>query len=216
MKKLFLTTAAMLLLTSPTFAGVLISEWAYAGTDGEFIEFTNYGPGAVDFTGWSFDDDSQTPGGTDLSAFGVVAAGESVVLTDVAEADFRTAWGLDAAVKIIGGNLVNLGRNDEINLFNGPDAVANLVDRLTFGDQNIAGTIRTQNVSGNPGSAAALGANDVAQWVLSATGDSFGSRLSANGDIGNPGIAPFATAIPEPATAALIGLTLLGLAVRRR
>jgi predicted extracellular nuclease len=215
MKKLFLVTAAML-LASPTWAAVLISEWAYSGANGEFVEFTNYGPGAVDFTGWSFDDDSRTPGSTDLSAFGVVAAGEAVILTDVAEADFRTAWGLDAAVKIIGGNLVNLGRNDEINLFNGPDATLNLADRLTFGDQNIAGTIRTQNVSGNPGTAAALGANNVAQWVLSASGDSFGSHTSVGGDIGNPGTAPFYTAIPEPATAALIGLMMMGFAVRRR
>jgi predicted extracellular nuclease len=216
MKKLFLITAALLLLASPALAAVRISEWAYAGTDGEFIEFTNYGPSTVDFNGWSFDDDSRTPGATDLSAFGVVAAGESVILTEAAEADFRTAWGLDAAIKVIGSNATNLGRNDEINLFDGPDALLNLVDRLTFGDQNIPGSIRTQNVSGNPGSLAAIGVNDVSQWVLSADADSLGSHTSVNGDIGNPGVAPFYAAIPEPATAAMAGLMLLGLAVRRR
>lgn len=216
MKKLFLVTTALLLLASPTLAAVRISEWAYSGTDGEFVEFTNYGPGPVDFTGWSFDDDSQTPGATDLSAFGIVAAGESVILTEAAEADFRTAWGLNAAIKIIGGNLTNLGRNDEINLFDGPDPLLNLVDRLTYGDQNIPGTIRTQNVTGIPGTAATLGTNNVSQWILSAAGDSFGSYTSANGDIGNPGIAPFYSAVPEPATAALAGLMLLGLVARRR
>ena len=62
-------------------------------------------------------------------------------------------------------------------------------DRLYYGDQDYPGTIRTQNVSGQVGCAAA-GFNEVAAWVLSAPGDSFGSVTSVEGDVGAPGRYP--------------------------
>lgn len=216
MKKAMLSAAAIMALASSAFAQVRISEWAYQGVEGEFIEFTNYGPGAVDFTGWSFDDDSREPGTVSLSAFGVVAPGEAVILAEFSEADFRSAWGLNAAVKIIGENATNLGRNDEINIY---DAGNNLVDRLAFGDQNFPGTIRTQNISGNPLALSDMETDNVgdSNWVFSAVGDSYGSFTSANGDIGNPGIAPlYNGVVPEPGTFVLAGLAMLGFAVRRR
>ncbi len=193
---LLLATAG---LVQSATASMQITEWAYSAGNGEYVEFTNTGAAAVDMTGWSYDDDSETPGVFDLSGFGTVAPGESVVITESTAADFRTAWGLSASVKVLGEYTNNLGRNDEINLF---DNLSALVDRLTFGDQNIPGTIRTQNVSGNPDSAAALGANDVSQWSLSYVGDAFGSWTSTGGDIGNPGSYP----VPEPASMALISL----------
>lgn len=67
-------------------AGIRITEYMYSGNAGEFIEFTNLGDVAIDMTGWSYDDDSREPGALDLSAFGLVAPGESVVITeDLAE-----------------------------------------------------------------------------------------------------------------------------------
>jgi Lamin Tail Domain len=74
--------------------GMKISEWMYQGagdTSREFIEFTNYGPVAIDMTGWSFDDASNTAGSLFLSSFGVVNPGESVILAEQAAADFRAA-----------------------------------------------------------------------------------------------------------------------------
>lgn len=199
-------TAAAVLFTAAHVcaSGVYITEWMYSGTNGEFIEFTNLSGAAVDFTGWSFDDDSRIAETVSLSAFGVVAPGQSVILTEAPEADFRSAWGLAASVKVLGGNTVNLGRNDEINLFDGSGG---LVDRLTFGDQNIPGTIRTQNFTGRPGSGAALGANNVSLWVLSAVGDVEGSFLSTGADIGSPG----STAVPIPSAVWLLGSGLVGL-----
>lgn len=200
-----LAAAAVLLTAAHVDAsGVYITEWMYSGANGEFIEFTNLSGAAVDFTGWSFDDNSRTPGETDLSSIGVVGPGQSVILTEVEAAAFRTAWGLSASVPVIGNNTNNLGRDDEINLY---DAGGNLVDRLTYGDTIFIGSVRTQNISGRPGSGAALGVNDVSLWVLSTVGDVEGSFMSIGGDVGSPG----ATAVPIPGAVWLLGSGLIGL-----
>ncbi len=209
---------AALALSATTFAAqaqVQITEWMYSGNGPEFIEFTNMGNTAISLVGWSFDDDSRTPGVVSLSGLGTLGVGESFILTEASAADFRAAWGLAATVKVQGNNTTNLGRNDEINLFN---SSSSLVDRLTYGDQNIAGTIRTQTASGNPVSLTALDTTMVnSGWVLANTGDAYGSYLSAQGDVGNPGSFIFAP-VPEASTWALMaaGLGLVGAAVRRR
>jgi len=191
-------------------AQVQITEWLY--NTSEFIEFTNLGSTAVNFTGWSFDDDSRVAGTVSLSAFGWVAAGESVILAEQSAAAFRSAWGLDASVKVIGGNATNLGREDEINLY---DASGQLVDRLTYGDQT-RGTVRADTASGNPLSLEALAQTVPTGWVMASPGDAFGSRLATNGAIGNPGYFALSP-VPEPASYALLigGLVLLGAARRR-
>lgn len=216
MKPIFAGMAVLALAasTNPIQANVQITEWMYngnaAGSIGEFVELTNRGAAAVDMTGWSFDDDSRAPGTISLSAFGVVAPGETVVLTDNTAAAFRTAWGLPGSIKVIGGNSANLSRNDEINIF---DAGNFLIDRLTYGDQNIAGSIRTNAVSGNPITLSALGANTVAQWKLSVAGDVYGSINTADGDRGNPG---YFTLVPEPASSVALGLGIVLSAMARR
>lgn len=169
----------------PTGPMVRITEWMYGpvGTAGEFVEFTNVGSTPIDMAGWSYDDDSRIAGTVSLTAFGVVAPGESVILAESDAAIFRTQWNLSASVKIIGLNGTNLGRNDEINLFDAGNA---LVDRLSFGDQTFPGSIRTQGITGwtcfdN------LGANDVLGWQLSVVGDEQSSFAATGGDVGNPG-----------------------------
>ena len=176
-------------------AGVMrISEYMYGGANGEFIEFTNVGNAPVDMTGWSFADDAATPGIVDLGAYGTVEAGESVILTETAVADFRSAWNLCDGIKIIGGNTTNLGRNDQINLY---DASQALVDRLSYGDQNFPGTIRTNGASGWV-SAAGLGANIIQDWTLATVGDAEGSVASASGDIASPGRSSRASVLFDP------------------
>lgn len=168
-------------------AGLRITEWMYAGASGEFVEFTNLGDTPIDLSGWSIDDSNAVPGTFAIGALGTVAPGASVIVTDSAAETFRSAWGLGPEVAILGelgvasGN--NLGRNDQIHLY---DASGALIDRLYYGDETYPGTIRTQNASGQP-PCAAIGANDVAAWQLSALGDAFGSVAASSGDVGTPG-----------------------------
>lgn len=199
-------------------SGVFITEWAYnGGPAGEFIEFTNLGPTAVDFSGWSFDDDSRNAGTVDLSAFGLVAAGESVILSEASAEDFRAAWGLDSSIQVLGHNSTNLGRNDELNLYHG----STLVDRLSFGDQNFPGSIRTSAVSGRAGSVDVLGTNNVAGWVLTTENDADGGKLSTAFDLGSPGFSAYAVVaapVPEPESWAMMvaGVAAIAAMARRR
>jgi hypothetical protein len=203
---------AAAVLAAPASAAVRWTEWMYssAGDGYEFFEITNTGAAAVDLTGWSYDDDSRTADTVPLTPLGTLAPGESAIITEaLTAADFRAEWGAPDSLKVLAGNTVNIGRGDELNIFDASDA---LVDRLAYGDVVFPGTIRTQGQSGNPGSAAALGANNVALWVLSTVGDSFGSVGSLNGDVGNPGAFNL---VPEP-TGALLAAISLALVTRRR
>jgi len=176
------TRATVAYTTCPP--GVMrITEYMYDGAGQEFVEFTNTGTTAVNMTGYSYADNSRAPGAVSLSAFGTVQPGESVILAENNAATFRTIWGLCSGTKVIGGLTVNLGRSDEINLYNASNS---LVDQLTYGDQAYPGTIRTQNKSGWV-NAAGLGTNTISNWTLSATGDAEGSAASTLGDIGSPG-----------------------------
>ncbi len=164
-------------------AQIRITEYMYQGANGEFVEFTNVGTVPVDMTGWSEDDSNRHSGTNSLSAFGIVQPGESVIFTETPIATFRAAWNLCPAMKIIGPYTTdNLGRSDEINLYNASNV---LVDRLTYNDQALGGP-RTQGISAWV-QAAAIGANNSALWTLSATGDVEGSFASTGGDIGSPG-----------------------------
>jgi predicted extracellular nuclease len=199
MRRAFLVLGIVTLFAATARADMRITEWMYSGANGEFVEFTNVGSTAIDMTDWHYSDSDRGSHDLNISAFGIVAPGASVILTDMDEASFRAAWGLSDTVKIIGSNTnSNLNRNDEINLY---DASENLVDRLTYGDQGTPATVRTQNISGNPGSSSDLGANHGENWVFAYVGDAYGSHLSSGGDIGNPGV----YAVPEP-TSIVLGL----------
>ncbi|MFI4916749.1 MAG: CotH kinase family protein [Phycisphaerales bacterium JB060] len=171
-----------------TGPGIRITEWMYSGDSGEFVELTNTSGETIDMAGWSFDDSNREVGAFDLSGFGVVEPGQSVILTEALADGFRAAWGLDAGVAIVDLLGVteghNLGRNDEINIF---DADGGLADRLTYGDEDFDGSIRTRDASGQA-CASAIGANDVFAWSLSEAGDAFGSWAASTGELGTPGV----------------------------
>ncbi len=167
-----------------------ITEWAYNGI--EFFELTNVGSGPQDLAGWSYSDSARTPGALDLSAYGAVAPGESVVFSELPAAGFRTAFGLDSSVKVIGGNTsANLGRSDEINIYDDTDA---LVDRLTYNDQ---GTDPNKGPRTDTSSAwvvaPALGKNAASSWTKSTSADAEGSWESTTvaGFFASPGVSNF-------------------------
>ena len=165
------------------WSGVRMSEYMYKGADGEFFELTNTTASPIDLTGWSMDDDSAIAGTFDLSPAGVLAPGESVVVTEGDPGLFAAAWGL-SGVTVLGPNTAaNLGRNDEINIYN---LTGELIDRLSYGDESFPGSIRTDGESGQT-CHEALGINDPFFWVLSQVGDAWGSVASTGGDVGTPG-----------------------------
>src|SRR5262245_37902417 len=108
---------------------IRITEWMYNGD--EFIEITNVGDLAQDLTGWSFSDNSELPGQVSLSALGTLEAGASALITERSAELFRASWNLAVNLQILGGNSQNLGRADEINIY---DAGTALVDRLLYND----------------------------------------------------------------------------------
>ncbi len=206
MSKKFIAVQALVCLSvaSMAVADMRITEWMYKGEGAEFIEFTNMGNVSVDMTGWKFADShhpADDPSYFDLSAFGMVAPGESVVLTEATAEDFRIYWSLDAGVKIVellgdasfdpnAGQ--NIGGSDTLNLL---DNSLTVIDVLVYEKD----TIEANGFSANPATSAAIGANDDSLWVLSNVGDSFGSYSSIVGDVGNPG-----DYVPEPATLAFL------------
>ena len=142
-----------------------------------------------------------------LTPFGILQPGESAILTDNTVAAFQADWNLDPSVPVIGGNSENLGRSDEINLY---DSTNTLIDRLTYNDQ---GTGDVKGPRTNSTAAYILpanyGANNASLAVAASVGDSNGSRTATLGEVGNPG----PVAMPEPASLGL--LAIAGLFIKR-
>ncbi len=203
--------------SSVALAEIRITEWMYSplGGPGEYFELTNVGNVPVDMSGWSQDDNTRRPGVHPLGAFGIVQPGESVIGTETTDvAAFQTYWNLPLSVKVIGyGSVDNIGRSDEINLY---DNFGALVDQLTYSDSSGLGP-RTQGTSGNI-PLAFLGTNTASAAVLSAAGDSFLSYRGGggSGDLGNPGLYTPFVSVPEPASAAILLIGAVGFAARRR
>jgi len=164
-------------------SGVRITEYMYKGADGEFFELTNTTASTIDLFGWSMDDDSATAGTYDLSPAGVLDPGESMIVTETDATAFSTAWGLGGVTVLGSMTEANLGRNDQINIY---DAGGQLVDRLTYGDESFPGSIRTSDAAGQV-CHDALGMDDCFAWTLATAGDAWGSVTSTGGDLGNPG-----------------------------
>jgi hypothetical protein len=194
---------------------VRITEFMYKNVNspGEFVQFTNLGSTAVNLSGWSEDDATETPGVHPLS--GILQPGQSAILAEATPAAFDAAWGLPSSTDVIEENSTdNLGGTDTIYLFDG----TSVVDELTYGTVGP----KASGTAAVPTNAAAIGANNSADWQLVTLGVNGGIRATGSGygtsgDIASPGYSAFAP-VPLPAAAWLFvgGLGMFVPALRRR
>jgi hypothetical protein len=184
--------------------------------NGDWIEIYNSGPSAIDLTGWSWDDDSATPG---VGNFGNVTLQSGAFLIVVDENAANTTLWIDNVWNV--RSLVNAGT---LTVIDNSGWAAGLSaggeDFYIFdADDNLV-------ASANSGNQSAPNAGRSFAWSIfgddlgrSSNGD-FGAFIAlddgngaAGTDIASPGFA----AIPEPSSAAaLAGLAMLGLAATRR
>ena len=179
------------------------------GGTADWFELTNLGSGAVNITGYKFDDGTfNIAYAVSLQGVTSIAAGQSVVFLETASASdakaaFRTFWGnIDSVVigSYSGSGLSLSSFGDGLTLF---DAGGSELMRAEFGAATTGFSFGFNPTTSTFG---ALSANGL-----------FGGFTSAGTptNVGSPGTIG---AIPEPSTyAALVGaLALAGVALRRR
>lgn len=164
--------------------------------NGDWWEITNNGSSAVNLSGYSWDDDSNTSGLQTFPAH-IIQPTHSVLLLKegaaAAIAPFRTAWGIDGSVKIFVeadfGTFPGFsgGSGDTIYLYQPNGA---LVDSFTFGPSTSGSSFSNfDNGNAIPGGLSILGEFNA---IASSENPS---------DIGSPGIAP---AVPPPVSPSFV------------
>jgi len=197
MKNIVTTLAALAAVTVAAQAApqIKVTEVMYTGLFGEFVEITNTGDAQQNMTGWSFSDNSRTPDETSIAGIGALDAGEVAVITEVSDAIFIQAWYTEpgktalAAANIVENNVANLGRSDEVNIYDASDV---LVDRVTYNDQTSNGP-RSEDISAVPKDTWNFtSANMGTDWVLSTDAQVIGEWKAgvsgASGPVGSPGV----------------------------
>jgi uncharacterized protein YjiK len=88
-------------------------------TADDFWELTNFGASSVSLTGYSWHDSGRSPASAvAFPAGSAIAAGESVIITSMAAADFRAWWGLSNSVQVFTTTgAPGLGKGDGVSLF---------------------------------------------------------------------------------------------------
>ena len=232
MKKIaILCGLVAVLATSSAKADVIISEIMYNPNSSElapvlteWVEIYNNGNTAVDITGWTLRDEDGTS--TTVLPTASIAPGEAVVLysDNLTPSQWAAAWGA-------GYQFFQVGIDDLNNLSNSPSAtneileliddMGNTIDVVNFDDSGdwpvdnnassiyvvptaLTGTLNDSGLS----------------WALSQVSVDGAFNPNATGefsasDVGSPGFVLDQT-IPEPTSAALIGLAMAGTALIRR
>jgi hypothetical protein len=221
MFKFPLHIAALALLGAaavPAQSAVIVSEvapWSSGNSPlgADWFEVTNTGAGAIDITGWKFDDSSNSfASAVALTGITSIAAGESVVFIEsttpaTAIASFTALWfgaSVPAGLQIgtYSGSGVGLSTGgDGVNLF---DAAGVAQAGVSFGASPTGPYATFDNAAGLSGVVSQLSVAGV-NGAFVAAGDAL--------EIGSPGaIAP----VPEVGTLAMMLAGVAGLALARR
>ncbi|HTR70061.1 MAG TPA: lamin tail domain-containing protein [Mycobacteriales bacterium] len=231
--------AAGLLIVAPSAhaagaADLVITELAYGGNaayggdsgDGEYVELTNIGGAAQDVSGWFFDSSSSTTisapsptAGVSLATLAdgsgtntVVAPGESVIVTDLTPADFRTEWGLTPSVKVVNDGAFTLKKSGSVYISTGTAVLDQVSYNLATPGKGVSAWVSAGNVGDQQtaiGSAftfatAATGTSN--GWTVSTVGDSEGSWKSAGGSVGSPAASTLGTSTPTSVRASSLAV----------
>lgn len=216
--RIALGTIASLLLVPASEAALVITEVmsssAHSGgtNNGDWFELTNTGPLSLSIAGWSWDDNSVTPGSANFGSLTSIAAGQSVIFTEETvgdESTWRTNWGILPGVTVMNlgsGVFQGLGAGgDQVNIYNASNA---FVTGVTFGTATAEFSFEWDTAGVSLG-LSAIGQNGAFQAALNGQTTGAGPGV----DVGSPGV----VAVPEPsAVVALGGGMGMLLALRRR
>lgn len=178
-----------------------------SSSNGDWFEVTNTGSAAIDMNGFSWDDDSRTPGTHTIDGTLMIGAGESIIFLDEVQPDDST-WAYEwmqyannlqviAADEFNAMGFSGLGSGgDEVNLYDDNGA---LIQRVTYASTDVTAGYSMQIDSMGTITTSVVGVNGV--------------YTSIDGDVGNPGnmnpvsLQEFAmgnlSLYPNPATDAL-------------
>ncbi len=187
-------------ITEVAYGGLASGTHAYAGDtgDGEYLELTNVGDAAQDMTGW-YDDVAQGTSAAnrlDLSGFGTIQPGESVIVTDLSAADFRNEWGLKSSVKVLTDKQ---GVTPAVTMNGGPDTITignatGVADTLSY----VAGDLSAKGVAAFVNGGQLASTSLTSGWTKTAlVGDSEGSWTSVSGSVGSPAASTQGTSTPS-------------------
>ena len=77
----------------------------------------------------------------------VVAPGESVIITDLTPADFRTEWGLKSSVKVINDGTFTLKKSGSVYISNGTAVLDQVAYDLTVPGKGVSAWVSAANVA---------------------------------------------------------------------
>lgn len=214
MRALLIAALSSLLCLPCARAAIFITEVmsnsAHPGgtSNGDWFELTNTGTLSVNISGWSWDDDSNTPGTAGFGALTMIDPGQSIVVvreTAGQEAAWASDWGIS------GVTLVNVGAGTGVPDFSVSGDTLFVYDNTNAQVATVTFGASTEGFSfewdgfGNPLGLSVNGENGAIQ---AASNGASGSGV----DVGSPGVAQ----IPEPSRVLLFLFGSLSLTVRRR
>ena len=179
--------------------------------NGDWWELTNNGPASLLLDGYSWDDDSVTPGTSTFPSGITIAAGESIVIVDESLANlaaWKTAWNVGGSVQVLssaqfGGSYAGFSSGgDAVEVY---DVEDDLVASASIPPATQGFTFEWDS-NGNSRGLSVIGENGAYQALDNGVG-------GAGVDVGSPGV------VPEPSTLWLTAMGVASLAVvslRRR